>query len=54
MEIADVSNSDSRSDDFNVFDKKFRRRAVLIDNLDKDKELKVVEQTLLPHLEALT
>ena len=54
MEVEGISNADAESDHFDVFDKKFRRRAVLLDNLDKDKELKVVEQTLLPHLEALT
>ena len=39
---------------FDFPDKKIRRRAFVIGNLDREKELKIVEQTLLPHLENLS
>ena len=55
MEIQEVTGEDGECESFYVFNKSINRRtAVFVDDLDKDKELKIVEQTLLPHLEALT
>ena len=54
MEIEEIILEDSDSGPFHLANKSIRRRAVVIGNLDREKELKVVEQTLIPHLENLT
>lgn len=54
MESEDIIIEDSESEPFHLVDKKIHRRAVIVGNLDREKELRIVEQTLLPHLENLT
>ena len=52
--MEEIVLEDSDPDPFDLPDKKIRRRAFVIGNLDREKELKIVEQTLLPHLENLS
>ena len=54
MEIEEIITEDCEADPFHLADKKIRRRAYVIGNLDREKELSIVEQTLLPHLENLS
>ena len=54
MEIEELVPEDDGADQYHLTDKRIRRRAFVIGNLDRDKELRIVEQTLLPHLENLS
>ena len=54
MEIEEIIPEDGDSDQFHLANKRIRRRAFVIGNLDREKELRIVEQTLFPHLENLS
>lgn len=53
MEIEGLIPEDSDSGSFYLI-KIIIHRLAVVDDLDREQELKIVEQTLLPHLENLT